>query len=262
MKKVLQMLPVLAVVMLLSSCLSSGIDIVVNKDGSGEIVQTFQVMREYIAFMNLGEQGITDPNMIDKEALTAQAATMGAGVTLSRVEPVSETSPFAGYKAYFTFTDINTVKTSPTPMTTPGEEVDDSELISFEFKKGSTSKLTIITPDEEEDSHVDEGDFDVDSDSEDEADDGMMEQMKQIYQSMHFWLKLSVNGSISNTNALYTDGSEISILDMNFGKIVENDDLFKHMTSDDSSNLDEVRDQLEKIGVKIDDQKQIEVSFR
>jgi hypothetical protein len=262
MKKVLQILPLFMAVILLSSCLSSGIDIVVNKDGSGEIIQTFQVQKEYTAFMNLGEQGMTDPNMINREALANQAATMGEGVTLNRVEPVSETSSFAGYKAYFTFTDINKVRTSPTPTITPGEEVDSSEWIRFDFKKGSTSKLIIITPQEEKAPPMDEEDYDTESDSPEMEDEGMMEQMKQIYSTMHFWLKIKVNGNISNTNALYSEGSEISILDMNFGKVVENDELFKHITSDQNADLDEVRDQLEKIGVKIDDQDRIEVLFR
>ncbi len=262
MKKVLYLLPLITAVILLSSCLSSGIDIVVNKDGSGEIIQTFNVQKEYIAFMNLGEQGITDPNMIDRDALTALASQMGDGVTFSKVEPVSGTSAYAGYKAYFKFTDISKVQTSPMPMTTPGEEIDSSDWISFEFKKGGTAKLTIISPQEEDEMDMDEGDFDSDSDSLEMEDEGMVDQLKQIYKTMHFWLKITVNGNISNTNALYSEGSEISIIDMNFEKVVENDQLFKHMTSGENPDLEEVRDQLEKIGVKVDDQEKIEVSFR
>ena len=56
--------------------------------------------------------------------------------------------------------------------------------------------------------------------------------------------------------------SEVTLMDMNFEKIVENDDLFSHITSENSSDLDEIREQLEKIGVKVDDQEKIEISFR
>lgn len=262
MKNVLRLLPFFAAAILLSSCLSSGIDIVVNKDGSGEIVQTFNVQKEYLSFMNLGEQGISDPNMIDRDALTALATTMGEGVTFTKVEPVSETSPFAGYKAYFRFSDISKVQTSPMPMTTPGEEIDKSDWISFDFKKGGTAKLTIISPQDEDDEDEDDDDSDYDSDSDDMEAEGMADQLKQIYKTMHFWLKITVNGSISDTNALYREGSEISLIDMKFEKVVENDELFKHMTSDESPDLEEVRHQLEKIGVKVDDQEKIEVSFR
>lgn len=262
MKKELHLLPLLTAVFLLSSCLSSGIDIVVNKDGSGEISQTFNVQKEYISFMNLGEQGISDLNMIDKETLISMAAQMGEGVTFSKVEPVSETSSYGGYTAYFKFPDITKVRTPPMPMTTPGEEIDTTDWISFDFKKGGTAKLTIISPQEEDEEDWDDGDVDSDSETPDMEDESMADQMKQIYKTMHFWLKIKVNGSISTTNALYVDGSEISIIDMDFEKVVENDDLFKHMTSGNNPDLEEVRDQLEKIGVKVDDQEKIEVSFR
>lgn len=260
MTKILRLILLLAIGILLSSCLSSGTDIIVNKDGSGEIIHTFQIMKEYMTFMNLEEQGISDPNMIDKESLIERAATIGEGVTFSKVEPVSESSLFAGYKAYYTFTDINNVKTSSTPMTTPGDELDTSEWISFEFKKGGKSQLTIITPHNEDSAEMDNDD--VDSDSSEMENEGMIQQLKQIYKTMHFWLKISVNGNINKTNAYYSDQSEITILDMNFEKVVENDELFKHITSGENPDLEEVRDELEKIGVKIDDQERIEISFK
>jgi len=263
MKKVLKLLPLLSILFLLSGCLSSGIDILVNKDGSGEIIQTFHVQKEYMGFMNLGEAA-ADPNMINKVELTNRAKSMGEGVTFTKVEPVAGNSPFAGYKAYYSFRDISKVKTSSSPMTTPGETVDDSDWIRFDFKKGGTSTLTIISLSQEEeydgdgeDFGSDDGDFETE-----EADENMIEQMKQIYKTMHFWFKVKVNGNISNTNAVYSDRSEVTIMDMRFEKIVENDELFSKITSEQNSSIDEVRDQLEKIGVKIDDQEKIEISFR
>jgi hypothetical protein len=262
MKKIQRILPVISVLFLLSGCLSSGVEITVNKDGSGEIIQTFQVQKEYLGFMNLGDAA-TDPNMIDKAELANRAKTMGEGVTFRKVEPVSPNSSYAGYKAYFAFTDIRNVRTSATPMTSPGENVVESELIRFDFKKGGTSTLTMIT--QSVDDQYDEDD-DYDSDDEDleaeQVDDGMKEQMKQIYKTMHFWFKVKVNGNITDTNALYADQSEITIMDMKFEKIIENDALFTEMTSQKNSSLEEVRDQLEALGVKIDDQEKIEISFR
>jgi len=261
MKKVFKILPLLITAILLSGCLSSGIEIVVNKDGSGEIIQTFQVQKEYMAFMNLGEE-TTDPNMINQKELSNRAVQMGETVRFDRVEPMAEDSLFAGYKAFYSFTDISKVRTTATPMTSPVEmEEDDSEWITFDFKKGGTSKLTVISSSgEEEEWESDSEDFDAESAP--EADDGMKEQLKQIYKTMHFWFKIKVNGNISDTNAAYSSNSEVIIMDMNFEKIVEDDELFSHITSENSSDLDEVRDQLEKIGVKVDDQEKIEISFR
>ena len=257
MKKIQLILLITASFFLLSGCLTSGIDITVNKDGSGEIIQTFMVIKEYMAFMGLGEEN-SDPNMINKVELKKLAAAMGDGVSLSKVKPAEEDSLYSGYKAYFTFSDISKIRISITPATTPGtSEGDDMNWITFDFEKGRNPVLTIISQSDESDKEVDKHD----SSEPEETDEGMKEQMKEIFKSIHFWFKVNVNGKISNTNASYTDGSVVTIIDMNFEKIVENDELFTVITSDKNSDLEDYKDQLEKIGVKIDDQDRIEIRF-
>ena len=254
MKKTIKLLNLLLLAGLLTSCLSSGVDIVVNKDGSGEIIQTFQIQKEYMAFMNQGETQ-TDPNMIDRQALANMAASMGEGVTLKKVEPADAASPYGGYKAYFVFSDISKVRTPSSPMTTPGELTDSSDWISFAFKKGGTSTLTVMTTGSDQMDDSDEMEMTEETTS--EEDEGMKEQMKEIYKTMHFWVKIQVNGNISDTNALYSDQSEVIMMDMNFEKIVENDSLFSHLTASANADLEDVRDELEKVGVRIDDQEKI-----
>lgn len=214
-----------------------------------------------MAFMNMGESGTTDPNMINMEQLESLAAAMGEGVTLERVEPAPEDSLYGGYKAYYKFEDINKVRTSPMPMTTPGETSEDSDWISFQFRKGGTAKLTIISAqDEDDDFGSDDEEWDSEPPSAEEQ--AQMDQMKQIYRTMHFWVKVHVDGNITNTNALYADGSEVTIMDMSFEKIIENDKLFMELTSDQNNDLDKVRKDLENAGVKIDDRERIDISFR
>ncbi len=246
---------------LLTSCLSSGIDINVNKDGSGEIVQTFKVLKEYMAFLN-ADGNIADPNMINEVELKKMASLMGEGVVLDRVEPMAASSNFAGYMAYFTFPDISKVQTSRSPITSPGEvEIDKSDWISFDFKKGRTPVLTIITPPEST-SDYDSEDEDMELETNQQADPSMMEQMKQVYKSIEFWIRIKVDGDIKKTNASYANGSVVTIMDMKFDKIVENDELFTKMTAGSEDDMEEYKDELEKLGVKIDFQEKIEISFR
>jgi len=259
MKKLLLALSTAIISIVFTGCLSSGIDISVNKDGSGEIIETFYVLKEYVAFMGLDEEN-SDPNMINREQLNQKAKTMGEGVTFSKVEAAEGSSPLAGYKAYYTFSDITKIKTSITPMTAPGELVEeDTDWITFNFKKGSSPVLTINSKQQDE-SETSE-DMETYPESE-ETDEGMIEQMKEIYESMNFWFKITVNGRISDTNASYSEGSTVTIMDMNFEKIVENDELFTKITSDTNSELKDYKEELEKIGVKIDDQEKIEIKFR
>ena len=262
MKKVQKLLIILSVTLFFTGCLSSGIDIVVNKDGSGEIIQTFEVQKDYVGFVTQGTEN-PDPNMINKEELINRASQMGEGVRFVRVEPSRPDSPYAGYKAFYSFSDISKIRTTATPMTSPVEmEESDSDWIRFDFERGTIPTLTIISSSEKDEDYEDDDEQDYDSDEAEQTDEGMQEQMKQIYKTMHFWFKVRVNGRINDTNAAYSGNSEVVIMDMNFERIVENDDLFSHITSVNSSDLDSIRDQLEEIGVKIDDQEIIEISFK
>ena len=254
MKKIL-----LAVIipLFLMGCISSGVTVKVNKDGSGEVIQTFNIKRDFVGFLSMSEEP-TDPNLIDMEALEMSAKVMGEGVSFTKVEPMPEDSPYAGYEAYFKFTDISNIRVSAEPSTSPESSSEDNDWMSFDFDKGSTSKLTIYLPDEKE------GDSPAEEDSELEAsaDEGLGDQLKEIYKDMHFWMKVKVNGKITNTNASFVDGSTVTIFDMNFEKIVENDELFKKVTADEPGSMKEFKDELATAGVLMDDQSEIVVSFK
>ncbi len=164
MKKILLLV---LIPLLLMGCISSGVTVKVNKDGSGEIIQTFNIKRDFVGFMSMSEEP-TDPNLIDREALEMAATAMGEGVSFTKVEPMPESSPYAGYKAYFEFTDISKIRVSATPSTSPEASSDESsEWISFDFKKGMTSKLTMYL--ENEDEAIEEGEVSDLPEGEDEV---------------------------------------------------------------------------------------------
>jgi hypothetical protein len=262
MKKILL---VIIIPLLFMGCISSGVTVKVNKDGSGEIIQTFQIKREFVGFLSMSEEP-TDPNLIDKEALEMAAQAMGEGVSLEKVEAMPETSPYAGYIAYFKFKDISKIKVSASPSTSPeAAEEDNNEWITFDFKKGSTSKLTMYlenTPEEEEVTElVEQEDLDTEE-AASEIGEGMGEQLMEIYKDMHYWMNVEVNGKIIDTNASFTDGSVITLFDMNFEKIVENTELFEKVTGEDPGSMKEYKDELATAGVFIDDQAEIIISFK
>ncbi len=243
-------------------CISSGVTVKVNKDGSGEIIQTFKIKRDFVGFLSMSEEP-TDPNLIDREALELAAQSMGQGVSLVKVEPMTDSSPYAGYKAYYKFKDISTIKVSASPSTSPeAVSEENNDWIKFDFKKGSTSKLTMYLSgmadeDTQESSISEEG-----GEMEASADEGLGDQLKDIYKDMHYWMTFEFNVKITDTNASFLDGSKITIFDMNFEKIVENDELFKKVTNDDPGSMKEYKDELATAGVFIDDQDEITVSFK
>ena len=254
MKKILL---TLLIPLFLMGCLSSGVTVKVNKDGSGEVIQTFNIKRDFVGFLSMSDEP-TDPNLIDMEALEMASKAMGEGVSFVKVEPMPEDSPYAGYEAYFEFTDISKIRVSAEPSTSPESSSEDNDWISFDFNKGPTSELTIYLPDEEDD----EAPAKKDSEVEASAEEGLGEQLKEIYKDMHFWMKIEVNGKITNSNAAFVDGPTITIFDMNFEKIVENDELFNKVTGDNPGSMKEYKDELASAGVFIDDQSEIVVSFK
>lgn len=251
---------------ILTGCLSSGEDIMVNKDGSGQIIQTFMVKKDYVGFLNLSDQP-SDPNLINMDELTAAAEFMGDGVTFDKVEPMPEDSLYAGYKAYYTFEDISKVKANATPVTSPEAAKDnEADSIRFEFTSGKTSALTILMPKNNpagtEDSVVTEKN--IETDKAGKADDASMtEQLKQIYKDMHYWIRISVAGDITDTDARHVDNSTIIILDMTFDKIVDNDELFAKITADNSNKeMEQFADELSDVGVLVEDKDIVSVKFK
>ncbi|MCD6397881.1 MAG: hypothetical protein J7L71_10105 [Spirochaetaceae bacterium] len=259
MKKIL-----LAIILplLFMGCISSGVTVKVNKDGSGEIVQTFKIKKDFVGFLSMSDEP-TDPNLIDMESLNLAAKAMGEGVSLTKVEPMPEDSPYAGYEAYFKFQDISKIKVSASPSTSPEAISDDSnDWISFDFNKGKTSKLTMHLSEQDTEQTDQTVTSENDEKVEASTEEGMGDQLKEIYKDMHYWMKVEVAGNITDTNASFVEGSQITIFDMNFEKIVENDELFKKVTAENPGSMTEYKDELSKVGVFIDDKKEITVSFK
>lgn len=250
---------------ILLSCISSGEDIIVNKDGSGQIIQTFKIKKDYVGFLNLSDQP-SDPNLINMDELTAAASKLGEGVILEKVVPMSEDSPFAGYSAYYSFQDITKIKANASPSTSPEVNDDNPEnVIHFQFTQGNTSSLRIIMPKNETDKPSQTGTEDSGNDIEQDktADDGMADQLKQIYKDMHYWIRVSVKGDIVETDARHVEKSTVTILDMSFDKIVDNADLFAKITADDSDkNMDAYIEELTAAGVLIEDKDIVSVEFK
>ena len=253
---------IIIIPLLFMGCISSGVTVKVNKDGSGEIIQTFQIKKDFVGFLSMSEEP-TDPNLIDREALELTAKAMGEGVSLTRVEPMTGDSTYAGYKAYFKFNDISTIKVSASPSTSPeAANEDDNEWVSFDFDKGGTSKLTMYLAPMTDDDTEENQDLDESEEIEALADEGMGDQLKEIYKDMHYWMTFEFNGKITDTNASFVKDSKVTIFDMNFEKIVENDELFQKVTNDDPGSMKEYKDELATAGVFIDDQEEIFVSFK
>ena len=88
------------------------------------------------------------------------------------------------------------------------------------------------------------------------------EQLQEIFKDLRFSVRVEVDGDISETNATYVDGSEITIFEMDFKKILENPEKFNEFKEKQPDTFEEMRALLEETpGFKVELEERIEISF-
>ena len=269
--------------MLTTGCIETHMLITVEKDGSGT-VQERVVMNNMVVGMMQGmaksmggedaETGTSD-ELFSREDVLEQAAEMGEGVELVSFEEIEEAGG-TGYVAVFSFDDINTLRVKQDPgesmPTMPGEaeeeepmEEDESEHIFFAFEPGSPARLTITPPEMEEQEDEEEIELEVEEeegDAENQVQLGGFEQMAQFMRGMHISMVVHVRGSIVETNAQYAEDSKITIMDIDFDKVIDNPEKLKELEAAEEKGPAATMDILRDIpGMKLDLSEDIFVTF-
>lgn len=269
--KAIKPIVILVLSLALMGCFESLVLIHVNKDGSGTIEETVVVSDSFMELMkSFGEPGSEEEEQpedtVDEEQLAQKAAGMGEGVRLVSAEPV-RTDRGSGYKAIYSFSNINDIRVNQNPgenVTAPSmgeeEEAPVEEWLRFDFKQGGTATLEILYPQEpviEEQEESAEGEVDMESNPE------MMDMMRQLYQDMHIGLAVEVDGTITDTNASYVDGSKVTLMDVDFAKILEDEEKFKELLSANPKTIEEMKEVIQdNPGIRVEIAENIRISFR
>ena len=270
---------------LTSGCIETHMLITVEKDGSGT-VQERVVMNNMVVGMMQGmanSMGGEDTEteapdeLFSREDVLEQAAEMGEGVELVSFEEVKEAAG-TGYVAVFSFDDINTLRVKQDPgesmPTMPGEseeeepmDEEENEHIFFAFEPGSPARLTITPPDMKEGEEEEEVDMEVEVEEEEgeaegEIQLGGFEQMAQFMRGMHVSMVVHVRGDIVETNAQYAEGSKITIMDIDFDKLIDDPEKLKELEAAENKGPAAVQELLKDIpGMKVDVSEDIFVTF-
>lgn len=283
--KALKIVVLATLVALLAGCFSSLWTINLKSDGSGTIRMEYKMDKQVMSMaqgMGGSSAGIpsTSRELLEEESLDEMAAQMGPGVRLISAEALDDTGQFIGYTALFEFDDINGLKIDPmeeAPGGAPGGgelDSDTEELpFTFSFTRGATSKLVVLL-DQEDDSDEDFEDeydeYDDENYSEDyevpeaeqEQTEQMLEMMKPFFRSMAFGVEIIIEGDISGTNATHRDGNRITLINMDMGKIIDNDALFTEVINSGDMQDEKLQAKLEEAGLQIEAQEEVFVRFR
>lgn len=211
-----------------SGCMEATTEVMVRPDGSGTITSTVFPSPQMAAMMAQSEES---PLKIKPEKVEEQAKQLGEGVTVASAENITDKQGREGAKVVFAFEDISKVSLQANPMggMGPGESKA-SEQLAFGFEPGSPAVLTVKLPFNAEK----EGAEDAPAPGPGQGPGGgpspaEVAQAKQFMDGMRLWLRLRVEGEISETNAAYVNKKRdgVSLMDMNFDALVDNEKQFQ-----------------------------------
>ncbi len=231
MKKIITTFISTLAALFLTSCFQHEMTITLNKDGSGTVVEETVMGAEMLGMIQQmaagfgGEPGeAADPlaDMLSEEKAAKRASEMGEGVTVEKVEPI-ESNGGKGARVTFAFEDINKLRPdlgSGMGAVAALDDDDEDDLpenpLVFKYDDGT---LTITIPRPEADETPD-GAQDVDMPDDPQA----TAMMQQMFADMKMSMKLVIAPGIAETNATHRDGDTITLMEMDFGKIVQNPD--------------------------------------
>lgn len=302
MKRLIFAVLIVLIVGTLSGCIQNDTVIQVNPDGSGAIRETVLYSNTMLDFMvsmaQTDDPGNRDDHSKNKEAdenkgipraeikktrddiindmakeADKQVQQFGGDVIFVSSKPV-KTETAGGYTAFYTFSDINLVRVNQNP----GDKVEGQkaekagasrkeETISFKFTKGSPSRLVISSPELKGFSRDKSGTDDKTQAAADEQakppEKENLEMMKAMFQDMKLSISLNIGGTIVHTNATYRDGSTLTLMELDFGKIVSNYDLLKKMSAAKPQSIEETKALLKGMeGFKLELNYPVTVDFK
>ncbi len=260
----------------LSGCFQIERVINVNKDGSGTIEETVLMSQEFINQMkqmaaSFGggeiEENEDESEYHDVDDLKKDALKMGEGVKYVSSKPMEKDGKL-GYFVIYSFDDITKIKIDENPAdnmmgsTGMGEEKED---MHFKFKKGKTSELTIIFPQVDDEQDINEEEFEYVEEVEEvsSVSDEDTKMMKAMYDGMKISVKVIVDGKIVDTNATHKDGNVITLSEMDFDVIMNNEEAFQALSGSKEATDEEMKKSMQEFkGFKADMNEEVVIKFK
>jgi hypothetical protein len=276
MKKNLLLLASAIAALVLPSCFQHETTITLNKDGSGTLVEESRLGAQMLAMMSQMAEGLggggenaQDPlkDMFSEDKAKKRATELGEGVTFEKSEPVNVNGS-KGAKVTYRFKDINTLKVrsgdgmknmSPGGAVPGVEDASKKEdPVTFAYQDG---KLTVKLPQPKKTDA--EKPSDEAAEKPDMDNPEAMEMMKQMFADMKMGIKLVIAPGIAETTATHKEGDTITLMEMDFGKLVQNPEHLKKMSAMDQQDPTAAMEALKGIdGVKFEAKPEITVTLK
>ena len=236
-------------------CMQSTKEILVKKDGSGTITETSYLGEAAMAMMaQMGAQaGAAGPKLLDVEKFKREAGKLGEGVAYVSAEEIAGEKGEKGVKVVYSFEDISKLKIQPGEA--PSDPAKAKNAFGFKFDKGTPTKLTITVP----------SGFGMNDKEQEQTEEQIRQSlamMKQMMKGLKMWVRLRVDGTITETNATHVNKEKtgLTLVRMDFDKMIEDEDKFIKMslTKDEAKAREAAKNMP---GLTMETQKEITISF-
>ena len=275
MEKIKLVMVAIFLLLFLSGCFQIERVINVNKDGSGTIEETVLMSQEFINQIkqmatSFGggeiEENKDESTYHNVDDLKKQALKMGEGVKYVSSKPLERDGKLGHYVLY-SFNDIAEIKIDENPadnmMGSSGMGKDKEEMY-FKFKKGKTSELTIIFPQMDDEDENEEIEYEAEEpEGISSASDQDIKMMKAMYDGMKISVKVIVDGKIVETNATHKDGNVVTLSEMDFDVIMDNEKAFQALAGSKEATDEEMKKSMQKFkGFKADINEEVVIKFK
>jgi hypothetical protein len=247
-----------------TACLRSTTVVSIRPDGTGTIVQETGMSAQALAMMQSmaaggaeQKQGVP-PEIFGEEQAKKAAATMG--VTFLSGEAI-KTADMEGYRARFSFDDVRKLQMKmnqdPTAGLATGKDASDPPFgFGFE-RRGESAILTITMPDETPAGIPGLGaGMGGSAGTSPEQNAQAVQMMKMMMQGLFVDISIDIDGRIVKTNAPYVDGSRLTLLQLDFDKLMADESgLQKLQGATDLKSLGNVA------GLRIITERKVTVEF-
>lgn len=234
MRRFLCALPAILIAPLFSTgCLRSTTTIDLQADGSGTIVQETAMSAQALAmlksFAAQSSDGGAPPSDIFGEEQAKKAAG-SMGVTFVSGEPF-KTADFEGYRARYSFDDISKIKVSmDQSMSAPQTTSSKQAPFAFGFDRGgAASTLTIQMPEQPPTGQLPGLGSGATTEAEKAQAAQALAMMKVMMKGLFVDVSMNVAGRIIKTNAPHVDGSRVTLLQIDFDKMLADESALQKL---------------------------------
>jgi hypothetical protein len=194
-----------------------------------------------------------------------EAATKyGDGVVFVSSKPI-KTADRVGRVAIYQCADISTLRIDQKPQTgdMPGASSSKTkEEVLFRFAKqpSGTSQLTVVFPESKFEEARKDATTDKDGNKK-PVDPAQLEMMKKLFDGLKVAIDVDVLGTIVKTNSPYVQGSRVTLLEMDFGQLLANDQLMSQIG--EPGSIEEAKQMLKDVkGFKVTLDREVTIEFR